>query len=87
MKTAVNLEQINRYTAEEAAVIRFLQCEIKNDQLMDGTYQENGVTFSLSVHQNRMDVTIQSPLAEVMQVSVQDGHIYDYDVLRDEVVE
>ena len=84
MKTAVNLKRINELEAEEAAVCAFLKCELKNERLESGMYEANGVSFSVSLTHKGASVSIFSPIAEVMEVTIQEDRLYDYDVIRSE---
>lgn len=86
MKTADNLKRANELIGQEAAVLQAVRCGLKNSTLEDGTYEENGVSYSVRRRGNRIDITISSPVDEVLQVQLEDEeHVYDYEVIRSEL--
>ncbi len=86
MKTADNLKRANELIGQEAAVLQAVRCGLKNGVLKDGSYEENGVSYSLRQRGNRIDITIFTPVNEVLQVQLEDEeHVYDYDVIRSEL--
>ena len=83
--TAMNIRKANEFAAQEAAVLQFVKCELRNQRLEDGEYEQNGVSFRITTHQRRIDAAVFSPHSEVIQITMEDDtHVYDYDVLRSE---
>ena len=84
-RTAMNIRQANALSAQEAAVLQFVKCELRNHRLEDGDYVINGVSFRISAHDRRIDAAVSSPYYEILQITMEDDtHVYDYDVLRNE---
>ncbi|MBQ1438450.1 MAG: hypothetical protein IIZ10_02080 [Solobacterium sp.] len=84
-RTAMNLRQANLLSAQEAAVLQFVKCELRNQRLEDGDYEHNGVSFRITVRDRRIDAAVFSPYSEILQITMEDDtHVYDYDVLRNE---
>ena len=84
-RTAMNIRQANVLAAQEAAVLQFVKCELRNEHLEDGEYDRYGVSFRITKHQHRIDAAVFSPRSEVIQITMEDDtHVYDYEVLRSE---
>ncbi len=85
LRTAKNIQKLNLYLAQESAVLQYVKCQLINEQLQDGSYEENGVSFDLSLHGDRIDISIHAPSPELLQITLEDEtHVYDYDVVRSE---
>ena len=84
-RTAANTIRANELLGAEAAVLSYVKCGLRNESLEDGSYEENGVSFSLSLHGGRIDAVIDEPYSEVLQITLYDDrYVYDYDVVRSE---
>ena len=85
-KTAINLARTDELLAQESAVLHFIKCELRNERLEDGTFEEAGVSFTVNRHGSRIDAVIHAPIPEVLQISTKDEtHVYDYEVVRSEI--
>ena len=85
LRTAMNIRKADELLAQEAAVLSFVKCELRNERLADGTYQESGVRFSITMHDGRIDAVIRFPRPEILQITLEDDtRVYDYDVIRSE---
>ena len=85
-KTAINLQRTNELLAQESAVLHFIKCGLRNEQLTDGAFEESGVSFTVNRHGTRIDAVIRSPIPEVLQISTEEEtHVYDYEVVRSEI--
>lgn len=86
IKTASNLRKSNIYLREEAIVMNLLKCELRNERMEEGSFEENGVTFEAIRTANGWRIIILSPAAEELIVTCRDAQtVYDYDVIRDEM--
>ncbi len=85
-KTAINLARTDELLAQESAVLHFIKCELRNERLEDGAYEESGISFTVNLHGNRIDAVIRAPIPEILQISTDDEvHVYDYEVVRSEI--
>ena len=85
IRTAANLTRSNLYLREEAAVMHVLKCRLKNEQMEEGSYEENGVEFEAIETSKGWRIVILSPEAEELIVECdEEGRVYDYDVIREE---
>ncbi len=84
LKTEINVRRADQLAMEEAAVLSFIKCGLSNENLEDGSYEENGVSFGISKTVHGTRVSIFSPFPEVLDVSFSsdEKHIYDYSVIR-----
>lgn len=86
LRTMINVRRANELLCQESAVLSFLKCEAENERLEEGSYEENGVSFGISLTNNGASVSIFAPCPEVLQVELNDNEhtVYDYHVIRTE---
>ena len=86
LRTMINIRKANELHGQEASVLSFLKCEVKNERLEEGSYEENGVSFGITLTNNGATVSIFAPYPEVLQIEVNEHEhtVYDYHVIRSE---
>lgn len=86
LKTEINVQKADQLAMEEAAVLSYIKCALQNDHLEEGSFEENGVSFSIRQTAHGATVSIGSPYAEILDItfSSDNQHVYDYDVIRSE---
>ena len=83
-RTAINITKTNAYLRQEAAVLSFLKCHLK-EGLEEGSYTENNVSFSVNQTASGWTCSISSPLSEILDVECDShGAVYDYSFIRTE---
>ena len=86
IRTALNIQRTNELVSVEAAVLSYVKCEAENERLEEGSYEENGASFTLSKSNHGINASIHSPVNELLQISLtrDNTHVYDYTVVRNE---
>lgn len=86
LRTMINLRKANDLLSQEAAVLSFVKCEAENERLEEGSYEENGVSFGVTLNNSGATVSIFAPYPEVLQIELNETEhtVYDYHVIRSE---
>lgn len=85
-RVMINAERANVLVSEEAPMIAYVKCCLKNHRMIDETVSSAGVTFPLSWGRDSLEAEMLSPDTEVLRISFSPENltVYDYEVLRNE---
>lgn len=83
LQTAVHLHKTEAYLSQEAVVLSYVKCTIKNEALKDETATIAGVIFSITTGRPLI-VVIQEPLFEILEIEwdAESQHLLDYSCTR-----
>lgn len=85
-RVMINAERANVLVSEEAPVLAYVKCCLKNQNRIDETVTSGGITFRLSWSRDSLDAEMLSPDQELLRISFSEetGAVYDYEVFRNE---
>lgn len=82
IRLTMNVNNINSYLSEEAAVLSFIRCEYANGRTEYGTFRTSGIHFSADADGDCITVIVYDPVPEIIRISLKDGYVFDYDTVR-----
>ncbi|MGN1388310.1 MAG: hypothetical protein ACI4WR_01565 [Bulleidia sp.] len=85
-RVMINAERANVLVSEEAPVLAYVKCCLKNQNQEDETVTSGGITFRLTWSRDSLEAEMLSPDTEVLRIdfSEENRTVYDYEVLRNE---
>ncbi len=86
-RVMINAKRANVLVCEEAPILAYVKCCLKNQNMKDETITSGGITFRLSWSRNSLEAEMLSPDTEVLRIdfSEENRTVYDYEVLRNEI--
>jgi hypothetical protein len=83
LQTAVHLHRTEAYLSQEAVVLSYVKCAIKNEVLKDEAAAMADVTFSITPGRPLI-VVIQEPLFEILEIEwdQESQRLLDYSCMR-----
>ncbi len=82
IETQINVSETNQYLLSEAQILSYIRCQIKNEELEEGTYVYCGNQFRISKSAYELTVEIYSPISETILIEMREERIYDYRAIR-----
>ena len=72
-----NMKIHNRYVRQEAIVLAYIKCRLKQNDLKEGTYEAANITFSLQ-GEKPLRVIVVSPYSQYLEVEIVGQEIASY---------